>query len=227
MNSIQDIKHTLYINLDHRTDRKIHIEEQLSLLGISTYERFKAIQLSNGALGCSMSHLKCLETAKKNNWDHLLILEDDIQFLNPVLFINQFNKFIQNHKQFDVLLFAGNNIPPYKNIDNTCIQVTKCQTTTGYLVKNHYFDTLIENIKTGIQKLMYEPQNHVIYAIDKYWFRLQEKHTWYLIVPLTVVQKEDYSDIEKKQTNYTRVMTDLDKKWFIKPFEQKFKLFPN
>ena len=74
---------------------------------------------------------------------------------------------------------------------------------------------------------MYEPQNHVIYAIDKYWFRLQEKHTWYLIVPLTVVQKEDYSDIEKKQTNYTRVMTDLDKKWFIKPFEQKFKLFPN
>ena len=227
MNSIQDIKHTLYINLDHRTDRKIHIEEQLSLLGISTYERFKAIQLSNGALGCSMSHLKCLETAKKNNWDHLLILEDDIQFLNPVLFINQFNKFIQNHKQFDVLLFAGNNIPPYKNIDNTCIQVTKCQTTTGYLVKNHYFDTLIENIKTGIQKLMYEPQNHVIYAIDKYWFRLQEKHVWYLIVPLTVVQKEDYSDIEKKQTNYTRVMTDLDKKWFIKPFEQKFKLFPN
>ena len=82
MNSIQDIKHTLYINLDHRTDRKIHVEEQLSLLGISRYERFKAIQLSNGALGCSMSHLKCLETAKKNNWDHLLILEDDIRNTN-------------------------------------------------------------------------------------------------------------------------------------------------
>ena len=88
MNSISDIKHTFYINLDHRTDRKQHVETQLSSIGINNYERFKAIKLPNGALGCSMSHLKCLEIAKQNNWEHLLIVEDDIQFLNPKLFIN-------------------------------------------------------------------------------------------------------------------------------------------
>ena len=224
MNSISDIKHTFYINLDHRTDRKQHVETQLSSLGINNYERFKAIKLPNGALGCSMSHLKCLEIAKQNNWEHLLIVEDDIQFLNPKLFINQFNTFIQKHKQFDVLLFAGNNLPPYTKIDDTCIKVKKCQTTTGYFVQNHYFDTLINNIKTGIKNLMREPQNHVIYAIDKFWFQLQEKDLWYLIIPLTVIQKEDYSDIEKKQTNYTRMMTDLDKPWFIQPFKQQFKM---
>ena len=71
---------------------------------------------------------------------------------------------------------------------------------------------------------MREPQNHVIYAIDKFWFQLQEKDLWYLIIPLTVIQKEDYSDIEKKQTNYTRMMTDLDKKWLIQPFTQQFKM---
>jgi cell fate (sporulation/competence/biofilm development) regulator YmcA (YheA/YmcA/DUF963 family) len=31
-----------------------------------------------------------------------------------------------------------------------------------------------------------------------------------------VTQREDYSDIEKRATNYTKVMTDLDKEWFFK-----------
>jgi hypothetical protein len=31
-----------------------------------------------------------------------------------------------------------------------------------------------------------------------------------------VTQREDYSDIEKKATNYAHVMTDLDKEWFFK-----------
>ena len=63
---------------------------------------------------------------------------------------------------------------------------------------------------------MKDPKNHVTYAIDKYWFNLQSIHKWYLIVPLTVTQREDYSDIEKRPTNYTPVMLDLDKVAFLK-----------
>ena len=58
---------------------------------------------------------------------------------------------------------------------------------------------------------MREPNKHVFYAIDKYWFNLQEIDNWYLIVPLSVIQRTDYSDIEKKIVNYKRIMTDLDK----------------
>jgi glycosyl transferase family 25 len=223
MNNIFDIKNAFYINLLSRPDRKKHVEDQLEKIGIKA-ERFNAIKLKNGAVGCSMSHLKCLEIARKNNWDHVLIVEDDILFLNPALFIHKLNEFLSNHKNFDVLLFAGNNMPPYVTIDNSCVKVTKCQTTTGYLVKSHYYDTLIHNYKEGIKKLMNEPLKHAIYAIDKYWFRLQEKDKWYLIIPLSVTQREDYSDIEKKRTNYTNVMIDLDKKAFFKAQENKLKL---
>ena len=215
MNSIADIKHAFYINLDSRQDRKKHVENQLSKIGIKA-ERFKAIKLENGALGCSLSHLKCLEIAKANNWPHILIVEDDILFLKPLVFVNQLNTFLHNHKDFDVLLVAGNNLPPFTVIDNSCVKVTKCQTTTGYLVQSHYFDTLIKNYRDGIQKLMKYPDKPRYFAIDKYWFQLQEIDKWYLIVPLTVTQREDYSDIEKKSTNYTALMTDLDKKAFIK-----------
>jgi glycosyl transferase family 25 len=219
MDSITDIKHAFYINLESRPDRKSHVEEQLKILGLN-YTRFNAIKLQNGALGCSMSHLKCLELAKQQNLDHILIVEDDITFLNPSLFVNQLNKFLNTHKTWDVVLVAGNNIPPYRVIDDSCVKITKCQTTTGYMVKSHYFDTLIDNIREGIKHLMREPEKRVLYAIDKYWFQLQDKDLWYLITPLTVTQREDYSDIEKRPTNYTNVMTDLDKKWFFERQKQ-------
>jgi glycosyl transferase family 25 len=218
MNSsiINNIEHAFYINLESRVDRKEHVEKQLANIGISA-NRFNAIKLTNGAIGCSMSHLKCLEIARQNNWDYVLIIEDDILFLNPELFKNQLNKFLKNHTDFDVVLIAGNNMPPYQKIDDSCIKVYRCQTTTGYLVKRHYYDTLINNIREGIQKLMKNPEQHVLYAIDKYWFKLQERDNWYLITPLSVTQREDYSDIEKRHTNYTRVMIDLEKEWMFKP----------
>lgn len=206
---MESIKHTFYINLESRKDRKHLVEKELTLLGI-TPNRFNAIQLENGAIGCSMSHLKCLEIAKQNNWEHVLIVEDDIKFLDPKLFIEQFNK-VWNIRNFDVLLIAGNNVPPYFKIDESCVKVTRCQTTTGYIVMNHYFDTLIQNIREGIGKLMREPSKHVLYAIDKYWFQLQQRDRWLLITPLTVTQREGYSDIEKRNTNYEKALTDLDK----------------
>ena len=215
MNSIADIKHAFYINLDSRPDRKAHVEKQMSIIGIAA-ERFKAIKLPNGALGCSMSHLKILETAKENKFPHVLIVEDDILFTDAYLFIKQFNKFLETHKDFDVVLISGNNLPPYKNIDDTCVKVSQCQTTTGYLVKNHYFNTLINNYREGIKNLIENPASHKIYAIDKYWFQLQKIHNWYLIIPLSVTQREDYSDIEKRPTNYSRAMLDLDKEAFFK-----------
>jgi GR25 family glycosyltransferase involved in LPS biosynthesis len=215
MNSIENINNVFYINLEARVDRKQHVEEQLSKIGLQS-SRFNAIKLKDGAVGCSISHLKCLEMARRNNWDHIMIVEDDILFLNPELFKNQLNKFLKNHKTFDVLLIAGNNMPPYQKIDDSCVKVYRCQTTTGYIVHRHYYDTLINNIREGVRKLMNNPALQVQYAIDKYWFKLQEKDNWYLITPLTVTQREDYSDIEKRHTNYTRVMVDLDKEWMFK-----------
>ena len=210
MNSIADIKHAFYINLTSRPDRKQHVESQMQLLGIPV-QRFNAIKLPNGALGCSMSHLKCLEMAKAAGWPHLLIVEDDIKFLQPELFKSQLSKFLSRHGFWDTILIAGNNVPPYQPIDDTCIKVGTCQTTTGYLVNGHYFDTLIANFRDGIKKLIENPTQHILYAIDKYWFHLQKRDKWYLIIPLSVTQREDYSDIEKKVTNFRNYMLDYNK----------------
>ena len=213
LTSFTDIKHAFYINLEHRTDRNEHVLEQLTNLGLPNVERFNAIKMENGAIGCSMSHLKILQYAYQNKLDHVLIIEDDITFLNPDLFKANFDTFLQrNGSNWDVILLAGNNMPPYDKVDDVCIQVKRCQTTTGYLVNGPYIKKLMENVKMGLTQLLHKPASHAMYAIDKFWFVLQTVDKWFLIIPPTVIQREDYSDIEKKRTNYQKCMTDLDKK---------------
>jgi GR25 family glycosyltransferase involved in LPS biosynthesis len=211
------IKHVFYINLETRPDRRENIETQLPLIGLTKFERFNAIKLKDGRVGCTLSHIKCLELAKERGYSHILICEDDTYFLDPELFKKQLNTFFTNQHKWDVVIFAGNNVPPYERIDDTCIAVSHCQTTTCYLVNGHYFDTLLKNYKEGLAHLMREPAKHIDYAIDKYWLQLQKKDNWFLITPLTVVQREDYSDIEGRHTNYKHLMTDLDKRGFYTP----------
>jgi glycosyl transferase family 25 len=89
--------HTFYINLDHRTDRRDALENQLSALGLSS-TRVSAItpmELSEGQrdfckrtqrtsdpiieveLCCNLSHQRALEAFLATSDDYALILEDD------------------------------------------------------------------------------------------------------------------------------------------------------
>ena len=86
------INNILYINLEKRIDRKKHIEEQLQILKWKG-QRFNAYtDPIYSARGCAKSHVGCLELAKEKNWNHILVLEDDVKFTNPELFLIQLNK---------------------------------------------------------------------------------------------------------------------------------------
>lgn len=213
MNSISDIKNVFYINLESRLDRRILIEKQMNILRLNA-RRFNAIHHEKGAIGCSLSHLNVLKLAKELNLEHVLIMEDDIHFLKPELFINNINNFLKNHKNFDVLLIAANNVANYTIIDRNCVKIQECQAATGYLVKSHYYDILIDNFQNGVNKLTKAPSLEKFYAVDQNWKSLQLKDNWYLLTPLCVSQKPNFSDIEKKVMNYNTDMLILDKKKF-------------
>ena len=230
------LKNTLYINLGYRTDRKQHCIGEFKKLGISEsgIERFPAIQVKTGSVGCTMSHIKCLEIAKERNWDHVFICEDDIEFTNADLFMTQLVRFSNEKIEWDVLIVGGNTVPPFQQITDFCVRVYNVQTTTGYIVKNGYYDTLISNFKEGLLKLMREPERRKEFAIDIYWKQLQQKDQWLILVPLTVCQYYDFSDIEEKMVDYKDMMLDLEKRALIEHYaklqaeeEQKnrFKMF--
>lgn len=206
---------TLFINLASRTDRLEHIINEFNKFGL-TPERVDAVKMASGAIGCTLSHIKCLEIAKSRDLEHVFICEDDITFLNPDLLRENLTKFYNNKEiQWDILIISGNNGQPFININDYCVRVLNCQAATGYVVKRHMYDTMLENFTTGLNKLLKEPTNKREYAVDMYWKLLQPKYFWYMIIPLTAVQYENYSDIENKNVNYVNLMLDLQKDWLF------------
>jgi GR25 family glycosyltransferase involved in LPS biosynthesis len=188
-----------YINLEDRTDRKRQIEGTLNNINCR-YERVDAIKDKIGAIGCTKSHIKALELAIERNLQCVLIVEDDIDWVS-----NKVNDAINSlcHRKFDVCVLApifDLNKHAHK-INEYFVSDITCQTAAAYIVSNHYYHTLINNFKEGLDKLE-NGGNPNLCAVDQYWKLLQRKDNWLFAYPTLGKQRAGYSDIQKIQTNY-------------------------
>jgi GR25 family glycosyltransferase involved in LPS biosynthesis len=191
-------ENTLFINLDERQDRLQHVINEFNKIGIINSIRIPAIRHpSGGALGCTLSHIQCLEYAIANNFEHVFIAEDDISFTNVPVLLNSIQHFLSSNVEWDVLIIGGNLAPPFIKNNEFFVRVFNCQTTTGYVVKKHYFNTLLDNFKFSAHNLI---------PIDIGWKLLQKIHAWFFIIPMTVTQYPNFSDIEHKFVNYLPLM---------------------
>jgi hypothetical protein len=207
------MNHTLFINLEHRRDRLAHVQGEFAKMQIVDAERVNAVKTKIGAIGCTMSHIRCIDLAIARQYDSVFICEDDITFLDPDTLRQNLKTFTDTVSDWDVCIVGGNNGPPYDPVHACYARVYNCQTTTGYIVRRHYYDTLKENFKESASQLLKDPQNKPMYALDVYWKRLQQVHKWYMITPPTVTQYENFSDIEQNTVNYGALMLDMKKEW--------------
>ena len=194
-----------YINLSEREDRKQNAIEQLSKLGIVP-NRMGAIKTEMGIVGCALSHLRCIQEAKIKGYPYVCIFEDDIIIKNENLLIKKVKKLI--NEDFDVLMLSGNNFRPFEEHDDY-IKVTKCFTTGAYIIKEHYYDTWLNNLNEGIKLLLQTKDRD--YSLDAYNHKLQREDKWWLITPICCYQMPDYSDIEYKEVDYMSMMLNYDK----------------
>lgn len=189
----------IYINLDHRTDRRKEIETELNQKGVM-YERFSAIQDKRGAIGCCKSHLAVLKKAREKGYKNILVLEDDFHF---IVDSTEFNKQLEQlfETSFDVCLLAYNTTDFYDTENPLLSKIKNAQTTSGYIVQSHYYDTLIAQWEYGL-KMFEETGNEPLHTCDQSWKPLQEKDTWVCFKNRTGIQRESYSDIQKGVVNY-------------------------
>jgi GR25 family glycosyltransferase involved in LPS biosynthesis len=194
-----------YINLDCRPDRDILCQDQLKQIGIKEPHKFSAFKTTEGIVGCGMSHLTVLKMAREKNFPYILVCEDDIVFKSPELFKRKLHKLEKDN--WDVLLLGGNMdcFVPLIEHSSDAYRILKAFTTTGYIVRQHYYDTLIECWENALKNLVREKNNRN-YFLDVAWFPLQRRDIWLIVRPLQVYQREGYSDIEKEHTNYKHLM---------------------
>lgn len=202
-------KYHLYINLEHRPKRKFQCIHSLKSIGIKNPNRFNAISDDIGLIGCVKSHIKCIEIAKSKGWPFVCIFEDDIMFLNPEIAIEKIEKYINT--EYDVLFLGawirnGN----YNFINDDLIKVSYACCTHAYVVKNHYYDTYLNNLNTSLSKKYVEPSNSK-YNIDEYIQKLQIIDNWLCFNPILATQRDGYSDNFNIERNYSKVITNVPK----------------
>ena len=190
----------LYINLEERTDRNALIQDTLAQIKCSSITRINAVKHSKGEIGVAYSHIKALETAKERGLSHVLIVEDDLEWIS-----NNVQNAIDslNHMSYDVCVLA-----PVFDLNCTANRVseffvtnTKCQTAAAYVCSNKYYDTLINKLKESVLHLE-EGHPPELYAIDQHWKGLQMKDNWLFAYPTLGKQRAGYSDIQKQHSNY-------------------------
>ena len=165
----------------------------------SNIQRFNAISDARGALGCTLSHIGCLQTAKSNNWDYVLIFEDDFELVvTPAAFNAQMDLLLR--RPWDVLMISGYALKCDAPVDNMC-KVHDAQSAVAYAVRKSYYDTLIANLQESYAGLR-DSKEYRKYALDQYWKRLQVTVNWCISYPILGKQRAGFSNIEHTVVNY-------------------------
>lgn len=199
-----------YINLNHRKDRLLQINDELSKINISKDKIHKIEAVFNsksGALGCSKSHILVLEEFIKSGKEICLILEDDFEFnIDLSQACELLNKFFSTVRSFDVLMLGGK---AWMVSDSNLSWLKKAHyinNTHCYSVSKAFAPILLANFKEGASKLEHivnsnGDDNHD-YRLDMYWIRLQYPNNWFIINPAIGRQRESFSDIANQFINY-------------------------
>ena len=145
--------------------------------------------VNKGQLGCLLSHLEILKDAKKNNYNNILILEDDIIVSNNYNNLN-LSKIKEYCKNYDfIYVGAGQH-----NWDNIFINKDTyiANNTTGtfaYIVPKKLYDTLIKKI-SKFKK-----------PIDQYYIDLQKINKFLVVFPNLFYCNLENSNISNPRIN--------------------------
>ena len=201
-----------YINLHHRGDRRLEIELELiyhDLIDQAT--RICAIYIPDcGRLGCTLSHIKALETflesekkkEKEKEAASCIVLEDDFQFctMTHSLTRKAFNYIQSLDLEWDVIMLAANTVKIQEEVlYDSIVRCDGALSSSGYVVKRRYVPTLIKNLKECAMLLNISREYP---AMDVHWLPLQSRDNWYILNPCLGSQRAGYSDIEKRYCNY-------------------------
>lgn len=193
------------INLDRRQDRWAECISEFKRINL-TVSKFSAIDgttlplvpgVSPGNIGNTYSHKLIVENAKKEKFNKILVMEDDVEFHENVIeLFDEFQHEIPD--DWDLLFFGGNHslnniwmTDPTIKVTDHIYRVTKCYATHCYGVKATAYDKMI-NVLGKLNN-----------PCDVLISELQRELNCYVIRPHLAWQRASYSDIEQKYADYT------------------------
>lgn len=190
----------VYINLEHRADRRQEIEGELVGFRFASLRRLEAYRGTPGAMGCSISHALALASWVENCSDLLMVIEDDCAFVaDPDLIEAIVGEFATN-PSLDVLALSYRTHSTFEISENLSI-ASRIYTTACYVLKPHMVSEMLRVAQRSAMLLAQgAPPNRA--AIDVLWHELQTRHLFAVPRKRVAIQRASFSDVADQSVNY-------------------------
>jgi len=212
MNILNEYFDKIYcINLDRRLDRWSECLDIFNKMNLNV-ERFSACdgqlidtgygKVYNGELGGTISHTRMIKHIKDNQFDKVLILEDDIEFCNN--FEDNFKQAVKDlPEDWDIFFFGGNHTGGYQIITPKIGRVFRTLALHSYAVRGKAASYLYQNmIQFTGHSLCANEQLTPSVAADFWMAKTQPNINCYSIFPNLTWQRESFSDLQQDIMNY-------------------------
>jgi GR25 family glycosyltransferase involved in LPS biosynthesis len=187
------------INLDERTDRWEQLQKEWK--GVFNLTRVSAVKETPGWKGCALSHIKIIQEAKDRGDPYVLVWEDDCVPRNrhPIAVKELWNEVLYklslHRDKWDIVLGATSRAVKGGTYNSSL-------STKHVRVYDlpHGFTTHWTLYNSSCYDRMLEYKNTLDVEIDVFMF---QKFNVKVVIPFLAQQRESYSDIESRLTNYT------------------------
>jgi glycosyl transferase family 25 len=201
--STMNVLRAIYvINLEHRADRRVAIQKQLSRIGWHA-DFFSAIRPESatnfpsiGARGCFLSHVAVLKKAQNRGVQQLVILEDDVNFAPSFSERWNFSMSALENKEWSIF-YPGhllNDLPAGLQRISPSVGV-RC--THFMVINGHAISTLIRGLETILSRPAGHPLGGPMHVDGAYsTIRLQDHSlTTYVYFPALGYQRPSRTDV--------------------------------
>jgi GR25 family glycosyltransferase involved in LPS biosynthesis len=187
-----------YINLDHRTDRRKEMEQELHAIGLDAIRWPATRNETFGFIGCFESHLKLWKHCLGIDSKYFIIFEDDFKF---EVTKDAWSQLLEKLKTIDFdLINLGYNALRQGPFNDFLWLSLDVQTTSAYIVSKPFLPTLIRTLEPVFVRQSRTHNKQL--SIDIAWKVLQPRSKWYHTKPRVGIQRPSYSDIEKQVVDY-------------------------
>jgi len=186
------------INLKHRTDRYIHMVNEMKKLPVS-YEFVEGI--IDDTKTCFQSQKKCIQLAKDNNLPYVLILEDDATFTDNVIdvLIKTFSEI--QELEWDMFFLGANLQTQATRISDNILKLNGAYAAHAYFVHERFYDTILNLPHTC--------------EMDVHYHNLMPNHNVYMCDPMIAYQLPSHSDLQDGYRDYNEAMFNNYKRFTI------------
>ena len=149
--------------------------------------------VNNGQWGCLYSHINILKNAIKNNYNSILILEDDIILTKNIQSkIEKLNDFIKENENWNIIYLGASQ--------HNWTDVSFCH---NYYYANNTTGTFAMIINKRVFKDLLDCFAKMLKPVDNYLVEIQKKYygTIYVLYPNMIICNLEESNIGVKRNN--------------------------